>query len=196
MSEKLHDTPPTLLEFLDTQPAIRDADPATTELYFDLDETMFRQYYDPVRGHIKDMLIGNWRPDMLDALRGLHERGFQQIHVLSSAHTRYIAKALEIFDAQFGEDPAEFFGKRLSTRDLPDVYLGNKAEAINAVSEEAKARGARAVFIDDARLSFGDPFMYDQDDQADKGFDFIRIEDEQYFRGEGAELYQIDHPWR
>jgi len=192
MSEKLHDTAPTLLEFLDAQPAIRDANPATTELYFDLDETMFRQYYDPVRGHIKDMLIGNWRPDMLDALRGLRERGFQQIHILSSAQSRYIEKALEIFEAQFGEDPAEFFGQRLSTRDLPDVRLASKAEAIGVVSEEAKGRGARAVFIDDARLSFSDPFEYDQDD---KGFDYIQIDHEQYFRGKGAELYQIEMPW-
>jgi hypothetical protein len=167
-----HELQPTpLLDYLLDQPAIRDADPAITDVYFDLDETMFRRAWDEQGRQNKELLVGCWRPEMPHTLRALLDRGFS-CHILSSDDLPYIGAALTIFAEQFGQDPSDFFGETLSAQGTS--FLIFKDNACLEIAERRSADERRAVFVDDAALAFGER----------PEFDYIRLPSDLTYRGD------------
>ena len=158
--------------YLLTQPAIQDAAPETTDIFFDLDETMFRRNRFGY-GEVDDTtLVGRWRADMPETLAALRQRGFG-IHILSSASLGYIRSALAIYAQQFSQDPAESFSNILSSRDIS--YYNDKTEACWMVADQVGELGRHAIFVDDAALSF-------EEDEEEIPFDYIRVPRELMYR--------------
>lgn len=136
----------SFLEFLLTQPQLQNAEPSSTEVYFDLDETMFKRV-----SATSTTITGTWRRDMPEVIAGLKERGFS-LGILSSAQEGYIRAALEIYGKQFLTDPSELFDDQLSTRSFD--ALGSKEVAFPAVAAISAAEGKLAIFVDDAPPEF------------------------------------------
>lgn len=179
------------LEFLLAQPAIQAANPEETDIFMDLDETMFRRD----RGHhgqgTGDQLIGSWRPDILVAVQGLRHEGFR-LNILSSATTDYIQAALQIFEQQFAEDPKDLFNKLLSSRDydhFEEVFYGFKSEVVPLVAQEITASEKRhAIFVDD------DPL--DIQLEGVPGFDIVIVPRNMRYRIDDAPTYGAPLPPR
>lgn len=169
--------PSGFLDFIMTHSLIVNAEPALTEIDFDLDETLFRYERDAPA----DKLVASWRPETLQLLGALRLRGFVKINVLSSKSQKEIDAAMDIFGQQFGvENAATAFDALMTTRDYHE--LGNKHEAFPVVARQAAAQGRQVIFVDDARLSF---------DQAPFGFIYVPREMQYYGNGE---KYTADLP--
>lgn len=161
---------PAFLGFLLANPAIANADPFRTTVYFDLDETMFKR-----STYSASSISGSWREDMPETLARLKERGFG-LSVLSSAGIDYIKAAVAIYGQQFGTEAS--FDDLLSTRDH-DVY-GDKHVALPEVAALAASEGKAAVFVDDAHLAFDEP----------TDFGFIQVPADMQYQGNPAVSFE------
>jgi hypothetical protein len=136
--------------FLLDHPELADANPEETDIFWDLDETMFSRTRGEYGKASKTHLTGSWRPDMPQLLAEMQRRGFRSMHILSSADLPYINAALDIFRQQFSKDPTEYFD-RLGTT---GHYGGTKLGACYDEASHSSTQGRRAVFIDDSPIPF------------------------------------------
>jgi hypothetical protein len=158
--------------FLLDHPELADANPDETDIFWDLDETMFSQTRGKYGKASETHLVGSWRPDMPQLLAEMQQRGFRSMHILSSADLLYISAALDIFRQQFGQDPMEYFDRLGTTRH----YGGTKLGACYDEAEHSRNQGRRAVFIDDTHIPF--------EEGADSHLGYVRVDRDMRYGGD------------